>query len=49
MCSVNVSLSKKNFQKLREEMVVFIREFLKTVHELPAEDIAQLNLDFFWV
>jgi uncharacterized protein (TIGR02147 family) len=49
MYSVNVSLSKKDFQKLREEMVVFIREFLKTVHESPAEDLAQLNLDFFWV
>ncbi len=49
MYSVNVSLSKKDFQKLREEMVVFIREFLKSVHESPAEDLAQLNLDFFWV
>ena len=49
MYSVNVSISKKDFQKLREEMVIFIREFLKTVHDSPAEDLAQLNLDFFWI
>ena len=49
MYSVNLSLSKGDFMKLREEMVQFIQKFLKTVHASPAEDIAQLNLDFFWV
>lgn len=44
-----VSLSKTDFNSLREEMIGFIKEFLKTVHSSPAEDIACFNLDFFWV
>lgn len=47
--SVNVSLSKENFIKLREEMVQVIQSFLKVVHDSPAEDIAQFNLDLFWI
>lgn len=49
MYSVNVSLSPEDFKRLREQMVDFIQKFLKTVHASPAEDIAQFNLDFFWV
>ena len=49
MYSSNVSLSKKDFEKLREKMLIFIKDFLKEVHESPAEDIACFNLDFFWV
>lgn len=49
MYSTNISLSKKDFQKLREEMVRFIQEFQKTVKDSPAEDLAQFNLDFFWI
>lgn len=44
-----VSLSKKDFEKLREEMIVFIKNFLDTVHASPAEEIACMNLDFFWI
>jgi transcriptional regulator with XRE-family HTH domain len=44
-----VSLSKKDFEFLREEIIVFIKHFLKTVHASPAEEIACLNLDFFWI
>lgn len=49
MYSAAVSLSKKDFEVLREEMVAFIKKFLKTTHESPAEEIAYLNLDFLRV
>lgn len=44
-----VSLSKKDFEKIREEMIEFIQRFLKDVHASPAEEVACMNLDFFWV
>lgn len=49
MYSVNVSLSRKDFNKLRETLVKVIQDFLKVVKDSPAEDLAQLNLDFFWI
>jgi uncharacterized protein (TIGR02147 family) len=49
MYSVNISLSQEDFKKLRESMVEFIQKFLKTVHASPAEEVAQFNLDFFWL
>lgn len=49
MYTVGVSLSEKDFTLLREAMVNFIKKFLETVHQSPAEDIACLNLDFFWI
>jgi hypothetical protein len=49
MYTVNVSLSKKDFEKLREEMVEYIQKFLETVYESPAEDIATFNMDWFWI
>ena len=44
-----VSLSRSDFEILREEMVVFIRNFLDKVKASPAEEIACFNLDFFWI
>jgi len=49
MYSAPVSLSKKDFESLREEMVAFIKSFLAKVHASPAEEVACLNLDFFWI
>lgn len=49
MYSVNFSLSQEDFQKLREQMVDFIQKFLKTVHASPEREVAQFNLDFFWL
>lgn len=49
MYTVQVSLSKKDFNKLREEMVQFIQNFLETVYPSPAEEIANLNIDWFWI
>ncbi|MFZ3228710.1 MAG: TIGR02147 family protein [Pseudobdellovibrio sp.] len=47
--SANFSISKKDFTKLREEMVQVIQKFLEVVKDSPAEEIAQFNLDFFWL
>jgi hypothetical protein len=49
MYTAPVSLSKKDFAKLREEMLGFIDQFLKKVHASPAEEVACFNMDFFWV
>lgn len=43
-----VSLSKKDFEYLREETIAFVKRFLETVHASPAEDVACLNIDLFW-
>lgn len=49
MYSANVSLSKKDFELLREEFAKLIQRFVDVVKPSPAEDIAQFNLDFFWI
>jgi uncharacterized protein (TIGR02147 family) len=49
MYSANFTVSKKDFKLLREEMVQVIQRFLNVVKDSPAEDIAQFNLDFFWL
>lgn len=49
MYTVQVSLSEKDFEKLREEMVQFIKIFLETVYSSPAEELANLNIDWFWI
>lgn len=49
MYSANVSLSKKDFELLREELMQVIQRFIEIVKPSPAEDIAQFNLDFFWI
>lgn len=49
MYSLNVSLSREDFKKLREELVQVIQNFLKVIKDSPAEDAAQFNLDFFWI
>jgi uncharacterized protein (TIGR02147 family) len=47
--SANFTISKKDFARLREDMVQVIQNFLSVVKDSPAEDIAQFNLDFFWL
>ena len=44
-----VTLSKSDFLKLREQLVQNIKDFLKVVHPSEAEEIACLNIDWFWV
>lgn len=49
MYTVNVSLSKNDFELLREQMVQFIDQFLKTIYPSPSEEIACFNMDWFWI
>lgn len=49
MFTAVVSLSRDDFNRLREEMAQFIKKFFDTVHASPAEDVATINLDWFWV
>jgi hypothetical protein len=49
MYSASVSLSKTDFNSLREEMVEFIKKFLEKVQSSKEEEIACFNLDFFWI
>jgi uncharacterized protein (TIGR02147 family) len=49
MYTAPVSISKDDFDLLREEMAQFIKKFLDRVHSSPAEEVACLNLDFYWV
>lgn len=44
-----MSLSKKDFTILREQTAEFIKNFLKTVGDSPSEELACLNIDFFWI
>ena len=48
MLTAPISLSASDFENLREQMLKFIEDFLKTVHDSTAEDIACFNLDFFF-
>ncbi|MGZ6442019.1 MAG: DUF4423 domain-containing protein, partial [Pseudobdellovibrionaceae bacterium] len=47
--SANFTISRVDFVRLREEMVQLVQRFLTVVKDSPAEDIAQFNLDFFWL
>ena len=49
MYTVNVALSKKDYARLREDLAVFIKKFLEEVYPSPSEEIACLNLDWFWI
>jgi uncharacterized protein (TIGR02147 family) len=49
MYSANISVSRKDFEAIREEFMQVIQRFVGTVGASPAEDIAQFNLDFFWI
>jgi uncharacterized protein (TIGR02147 family) len=44
-----ISLSRNDFDKVREIMVKGINETLKVVKKSPAEDIACLCIDLFWI
>jgi hypothetical protein len=43
------SLSKKDFNRIRERLAELLKEINKTVKESKAEEIASLNLDWFWI
>lgn len=47
--SLNFSVSKHDFMTLREDLIHTIQKFLSVVKDSPAEDIAQFNVDLFWI
>jgi uncharacterized protein (TIGR02147 family) len=44
-----VSISKQDFGKIRESLAELLKSVSSTVKESTAEDIACLNIDFFWI
>lgn len=49
MYTGNFSISKKDFLKIREELVSTIQRVIEVVKESPAEEMANLNIDLFWI
>lgn len=49
MYTANVSLSKNDFNKMREEMVLFIKSFIASAQASEAEEIATFHMDFIWI
>ncbi len=49
MFSSPISVSRADFQKIREQLADYIKQFSQIVKDSPAEDIACLNIDFFWI
>lgn len=44
-----MSLSKKDFLKIREKLLASIKEVIELAKESEAEDVAFLNIDWFWI
>ncbi len=44
-----MSISIKDFVKIREKLLECIKENLEIAKNSPAEDIAFLNIDFLWL
>jgi uncharacterized protein (TIGR02147 family) len=49
MYTANISISKKDFQKIRDAIVQLIKTMVNTAQESDPEEIAQFNLDYFWI
>ncbi len=49
MYSANFSISTKDFEILREKVVLLIKEFVQLASDSPAEEIAQFNIDLLWI
>jgi uncharacterized protein (TIGR02147 family) len=49
MYTGNLSLSRSDFLKVREELVAALQKIIKTVQASPAEELANLNIDLFYV
>lgn len=44
-----ISLSKSDFARVREEIAALLKSVSATVKDSPAEEIACLNVDLFWI
>lgn len=49
MFSASLSLSRADFLKIKEELARASLATLETVKTSPAEDLAHLNIDLFWI
>jgi hypothetical protein len=49
MFTSQISISKKDFTLVREKVAQFLKELEATVGETIAEDVANLNIDWFWI
>jgi len=49
MFTAQISLSKKDFALIRETMAQLIQKISKQVEASKSEDVANLNLDLFWI
>ncbi len=49
MFTAPLSISKKDFTSVREKIAQFIKTLSEIVKESEAEDIATINIDWFWV
>ena len=49
MFTAPMSISKKDFTKIREDLLKQISKMSPIIQDSPAEEVACLNIDFFWV
>lgn len=49
MFTTTLSLSRKDFARLREQLAEFVKTTSNTIKETDPEDIACVNLDLFWI
>lgn len=49
MYTGQVSISKKDFETVREKLTEFLKDTMSLVKDSPAQDIASLNIDWFWI
>lgn len=49
MFTGQVSISREDFQYLREQLAGFLKTAAEKVKDSPAEELACLNLDWFWI
>jgi len=49
MFSGPISISKKDFSKIRESLLQVISNTMKVVKDSPAEEVACFNCDLFWI
>ncbi len=49
MYTGQVSLSKKDFVKIRDQLGELLKSAMAIVKDSPADEIACLNIDWFWL
>ena len=49
MYTGNFSVSRSDFKEIRAQFLKVIKEFSSKVADSPAEEIANLNIDLFWI